>query len=378
MAVSHQESTDTTLNALLDALQTQGYRLVVARDFDPTAAWDKADVDAILILENSTPTSAFVEWQARVVRPLVVLLAADDASEPLETAADFVYNLQQPYLTKQLSRLLSKHRQHLAAETKAHLYDAQRDQQKQLNNEVELLKNAIVRNVSHELKTPLLQLKAAIALISDTVNTIPESDKKLVTYAENATARLELIIQNITLLGNSLDVAPSPIILRDVVEHVKRTMRRIWERKNDIDRIELQTQPALPPVYADKQGLSTVLQLLIDNALKFSDGKVLVTARQQGSHIVIEVRDTGIGISSEKIHHIFDMFYQVDSSSTRRYGGMGIGLSIVKLILDRHQSEITVNSEEGKGSVFSFTMPLFDIKTNGSTKPDHSTEPAER
>lgn len=364
MAVTHPESMDTThlSNTLIEKLTSQGYRVLYAETLKSLDNWAAQALDAVLITESPLYDDAFAQQQAQPIRPLVVLLTsnADRLITP-STTADFTLSIAHPHLVVLLAQLLSKHQSYLRVAEKAHLYDTLKKEQTRLNDEIELLKNAIVRNVSHELKTPLLQLKAAISLINDTVSSLNESDKKLVTYAENATARLELIIQNITLLGNSLDVNPSPIILRDIIEHVKRTMRRIWERKNDIDRIELQTQPALPPIYADKQGLSTVLQLLIDNALKFSTGKVTVNAYREGDKIHIEVADTGIGISPEKIANIFDMFYQIDSSSTRRYGGMGIGLSIVKLIIDRHQSEISVISEEGKGSTFRFIMPVFDL-----------------
>jgi signal transduction histidine kinase len=83
--------------------------------------------------------------------------------------------------------------------------------------------------------------------------------------------------------------------------------------------------------------------------------------RRRHDLVYITVRDFGIGIESEKLNDIFDMFYQVDSTSTRRYGGAGVGLALVKLILDHHNSDITVESTPGKGSAFTFWLNIVDV-----------------
>lgn len=224
--------------------------------------------------------------------------------------------------------------------------------QKRSTNELETLKNAIVRNVSHELKTPLLQVKSAVALLGEDAQ-----NQDLVNYARGATARLETLVKNITLLGSSLDINPGPVIVRDTIEYAKRNLGRVWEHRDDAGRIQTHLQENLPPILADKLGLSTVLQLLLDNGLKFSKDIVEVMAVHDNRMITISVKDSGIGIAKDQIEAIFDLFYQVDNSSTRRYGGTGVGLAIAQLILDRHDSHIMVESEIGKGSTFSFMLP---------------------
>jgi len=230
----------------------------------------------------------------------------------------------------------------------------------QLNDRIELLKTALVRNVSHELKTPLLHIKSAIALLSED---IPEGapNRNLVVYAENATARLESLVRNITILGSSLDIHPSPVILRDSVHSTSRNLARSWQHKSDLERLHIDLEADLKPVLVDKQGLSTVLHLLIENAFKFSETAVTVRARQHERFVRVTVEDHGIGIDEQHRARIFDSFYQIDSSSTRRYGGMGIGLAIVKLILDAQQIPIRVHSQLGKGSTFEFDLPLADL-----------------
>jgi signal transduction histidine kinase len=100
------------------------------------------------------------------------------------------------------------------------------------------------------------------------------------------------------------------------------------------------------------------LQLLIDTALKFSEGEVEVRLWHENDQVHIAVSDQGIGIAHDKLEAIFETFYQIDNSSTRRYGGVGVGLAIVRLILERHHVEIGVESTEGKGSTFSFALPV--------------------
>jgi signal transduction histidine kinase len=117
---------------------------------------------------------------------------------------------------------------------------------------------------------------------------------------------------------------------------------------------------------ADKQGLGTVLQLLLDNGLKFSEENVEVTAEQVGDKVRIAIRDYGIGIAQDQREKIFDTFYQVDSSATRRYGGTGVGLAIVRLILERHQIQVKVDSVVGQGSTFWFLMPVADLHSRPS------------
>lgn len=225
------------------------------------------------------------------------------------------------------------------------------------SGEMEILKNAIVQNVSHELKTPLLQVKSAVALLAEDIE-----DSRLIQYATEATARLETIVRNITMLGSSFDIHIGLVIVRDAVEYARRNLGRVWLHRNEAARIKIELEDNLPPVRADKQGLSTVLQLLMDNALKFSEKEIYVQAKQEGDYVTISVRDYGIGIAKEELDKIFESFYQVDNSSTRRFGGVGIGLALVKLILDHHGVEISVKSEVGKGSQFYFQLPSVKIQ----------------
>jgi signal transduction histidine kinase len=225
-------------------------------------------------------------------------------------------------------------------------------------DEVNLLKNAIVRNVSHELKTPLLHVKSAVAMLAeDGIDA-----ETLTNYATEAVARLEAVVNNITRLAYSIEINMEPVQISEMIGLATRNIRRSWQHKDAITRVRVDLPDDLPLVRGDKQGLGTVIQLLLDNALKFSDVEVEVSVREVNDEIELSVRDYGIGIAQDQIEKIFESFYQIDNSSTRRYGGTGTGLAIVKLILDRHQAPIVVHSQEGQGSTFTFRLRPADIQ----------------
>jgi signal transduction histidine kinase len=232
------------------------------------------------------------------------------------------------------------------------------EEHRQIGDELTLLKNALVRNVSHELKTPLLHVKSAVALLAE-----ENEASNLAGYATEAVARLETVVKNITQLADGLDIHLAPVLIHEAVDQAMRSLRRSWQHKNKLDRIAIEVGHSLPPVLADKQGLGIIFFQLLDNALKFSQDRVEVTAYKLGGLVSISIRDYGIGIPKDKSEKIFESFYQVESTSTRRFGGTGVGLAIVRLILERHQSSIHVESEEGRGSTFTFKLPIADVKS---------------
>jgi adenylate cyclase len=155
-----------------------------------------------------------------------------------------------------------------------------------------------------------------------------------------------------------------PFNFPQLVEQVVTTLRSELERKQL--RFELHVEPHLPQVIADRERVSQVLENLIINAMKFTPehGVIGVHAarRTTGGRAGVDVRvtDTGIGIPRAQLDKIFNRFYQVDGSSTRRVGGVGLGLSIVKIILEGHGSSISVDSQEGQGTEFRFTLPALE------------------
>jgi signal transduction histidine kinase len=335
-------------------------RLVAsAREFDH--ALETYEPDVVLGCNDKTTRAVFqaLEQVAEPQRPLRVLLD-DPEREGITAFAELIVPPSASTLRASVRPALRMRSQAigLAAENavlREELANERRLRlvQESVANEVNLLKETIVRNVSHELRTPLLHLKSAVTLLAE-----DNANNSLSHYAIEATARVESIVKNIAQLAASLDIEISPVIVREVVDQAIRYLRRSWQHKDSVNRVEVEIEDQLPLAQGDRHALVTVLQLLIDNALKFSAGAVhvRVTAVTQGVHIAVQ--DSGIGIPPEEVGKIFDSFYQVDSSSTRRFGGTGVGLAIVRLILDKHNVQIAVTSEIGAGSTFAFILPL--------------------
>jgi signal transduction histidine kinase len=125
-------------------------------------------------------------------------------------------------------------------------------------------------------------------------------------------------------------------------------------------RLELDVPPDLPVIVADRDALVTVLLNLLDNAWKYSGEvkEVSIRARAVGGEIILSVQDNGIGLSHRQIRRIFEPFYQVDQSLSRRAGGCGLGLSIVRFIVRAHGGQVAAASEPGKGSAFTVRLPV--------------------
>jgi len=333
---------------VLDHLTGKGFSIV---DLPPLSgvAQNLPDIVIATSCSDSQRIASILDSQPSP-RPLVLLITDETLVETgyadlvLPPSASLIeHTLRLHYQNQHLQKEVAKLKQRV-------------QEQKRLSDEITLLKNAIVRNVSHELKTPLLHVKSAVALIAEDVD-----NEDLVYYAKNATGRLEAVIKNITQLGSSLDINPGPVIVRDAVDATRRDLARSWRHPDAQERVEFDIQSDLPPILADKQGLATVLHLLIDNALKFSKGKIHVSVCRVRHFVEFCVVDQGIGIASDQMDSIFETFYQIDSSSTRQYGGTGVGLALVRLILDHHQTRPRVESEVGKGSKFSFVLPVVEL-----------------
>jgi signal transduction histidine kinase len=228
------------------------------------------------------------------------------------------------------------------------------------SREASLLKDSIVKNVSHELKTPLVQVKAAVALMAEDARAAsPSGVSALADMATAATAKLESVVQNITQLAATVNIKLEAFRLSDAVSVAVRQTGRQWLSLGAVDRIKAAVDD-VPLLMGDRSGVAQVLQQLIDNAIKFSPngGDVEITGRPEANGIRIAVSDHGIGIASDQLERIFQAFYQVDSSTTRPFGGAGVGLAIVKLLLDKMGTAINVESTPGVGSTFSFLLSV--------------------
>jgi signal transduction histidine kinase len=229
-------------------------------------------------------------------------------------------------------------------------------------SELSQLKANFVSNISHELRTPLTHIKGYVELlVTESLGTITEEQRHALQVSQQSTTRLEALIEDLILFSLSsrgeLSILHENMDLRRMVNLVvKSATSKADERGVNLDII---IDEDVPHVQADAQKLSWVLNQLIDNGIKFtpSGGRVVVTVKREGENLVIvSVTDTGIGIPSNRLNDIFEPFHQLDGSSTRKYGGTGLGLSLVRQIIEAHGSMIEIQSIEGRGSTFKFPL----------------------
>jgi len=229
--------------------------------------------------------------------------------------------------------------------------------------ELNQIKANLISNVSHELRTPLAHIKGYVELLQDgQLGPLEQEQVKAVGVMHRATERLERLIEDLieysTASREGMALKMQPARLTELVEGVLQKSRDKAGKAGVT--VSADVSPDLPALQADREKLAWVVYQLMDNAIKFtpSGGEVRVRAWEEEDRAMLSVQDTGIGIPPARLDEIFVPFHQLDESPTRRYGGTGLGLALVKLILKAHGAQIRVESEEGKGSTFSFSLPL--------------------
>jgi PAS domain S-box-containing protein len=226
------------------------------------------------------------------------------------------------------------------------------------------LKNEFLASMSHELRTPLNSIIGYAEVMLDGVDgELPDEAMEDVQAIYDSGKHLLSMINDILDLAKieaerlELDRAALPLAV--VVDEVQRATAILVKDKPVEIKVELPAE--LPSIYADHVRLRQILNNLVSNAVKFtSEGYVRITAQHVPDEraVMVSVEDTGIGIAPEHVEVVFERFRQVDGSSSRRAGGTGLGLNITKRLVEMHGGRIWVESELGKGSKFSFTMPV--------------------
>ena len=225
------------------------------------------------------------------------------------------------------------------------------------------LKSEFLANVSHELRTPLSAIIGFSQILLDGIDgPVNEEQLQDITQVNKSGQSLLSLINQILDLSKieagkmelSLERVELPMLISAVLDSISPLAQEKGLR------IDTRFPPGLPAVEGDAARLKQILINLLSNAVKFTDrGHIEVIAQPSGRMVRIAVKDTGIGISREAQKLIFDEFVQGDGSSTRRHGGTGLGLSIVRKLVEMHGGAITVISEPGMGSTFTFTVPAW-------------------
>ena len=229
--------------------------------------------------------------------------------------------------------------------------------------ELDKMKSAFVSNVSHELRTPLTAIKASADNMLDRL--IGDLNGKQVGYLtriKSNSDRLARLINDLldlsTIEAGKIDLRPANLPLVTLVKEAAESLRPVAAEK----LINLTVMSADPGIiaWADRDKVVQVLMNLIGNALKFTPtgGKVTIAVtKNSAAWMQISVTDTGPGIPAEEVNKVFARFYQIGQAGTQKTQGTGLGLAISKALVEMHGGKIWVESEAGKGSIFSFTLP---------------------
>jgi signal transduction histidine kinase len=229
-------------------------------------------------------------------------------------------------------------------------------------SELSQMKANFVANISHELRTPLTHVKGYLELmVTESLGPVSEEQRHALGISQKSTARLENLIEDLIMFSlasrGEMSMKQESIDLPRLVSLAVKTASQKAEERGV--NVTLAADEHLPPVQGDPEKIAWVVNQLLDNAVKFtpSGGFVVAGLTEEGASLVmISVTDSGIGIPAPRLQEIFEPFHQLDGSSTRRAGGTGLGLSLVRQIVEAHGSLLDVQSSEGKGTTFRFPL----------------------
>ncbi len=227
--------------------------------------------------------------------------------------------------------------------------------------EIERLKQEFVAMISHDLRTPLMTVQMTLSMLNnDVLGKLPEGAKKQVSGAESSVQRLISLINDLLdiekMEAGKLQIIIDDVMVQDVFERTLVAVDAFAKHHG----VLLHFEPSEIEFRADGDRLVQVLVNLVSNAIKFSpkDSLVRLEAVQVDETVEVRVIDQGRGIPAEFIDSIFDRFQQVEAADATKKGGTGLGLAICKAIVEAHQGEIGIESEEGRGCTFWFRLPL--------------------
>lgn len=258
-------------------------------------------------------------------------------------------------------------------------HNAQREEIQSLRNsivkleELDRLKSDLVSNVSHELRTPLFSLGAAVDLLfEELADKIGPESKDTAQIIQNNIMRLNQIVTNILNFSRIENGTMKPTFAKaDIDDLIKKVFSELSPliSKHGLKWVYESDPTPFPnsEIEMDTDQIHQVLVNLLGNAIKFTprEGTVGCRLRQDGDHICLCVWDSGKGISKENLTRVFERFYQVDSSSTREVGGAGIGLSIVRAIVEMHGGRAWFESEVGQGTQCYVRLPIHQKISKG-------------
>ena len=373
MVIEDETSTRVTLCGILE---NAGYRVVGLERGTEALEIIRSSPFNIIITDISFPDVVGVEILelAKEINPDVAVImmtgyaSVEGGVDALNQGAYayFVKPVNPDEIKTTIANALKQQR--LSLENKRLVDSLQRSNKLQFEANEELsratqAKSEFLAHMSHELRTPLNIIIGFSELMIDKVpGEINEKQRQYLDDILSSAKHLLNLINDVLDLSKiesgKMELKLKNIALSKVIESLTRTMMPILTpRKQSLD---VEIEDGLPPVHADKAKLEQVLLNLVDNSSKFSPdgGKLKIEAVRKGDWCQVSVIDNGIGINKEDQERIFELFCQLDNPLTKEKGGTGLGLTLVKQIIERHGGRIWVKSEYGRGSRFIFTLPL--------------------
>lgn len=241
------------------------------------------------------------------------------------------------------------------------------------------LKDEFLATISHELRNPLNAILGWAHMLRVGNLTPPNSERAVETIYRNAKSQAQLVSDLLDvsrIISGKLRLDVRTVDLLYIVNAAIDSVRPAVEAKGI--RVQTMLDTAAAPISGDADRLQQIVWNLLTNAVKFTPkgGRIQVKVQRVNSHVEIVVSDSGVGISKEFLPYVFDRFRQADASTTRIHGGLGLGLSIVRQLVDLHGGSVSVHSEgEGKGATFTITLPFVGVV--GNQKEAESVHPTQ-
>ena len=224
-------------------------------------------------------------------------------------------------------------------------------------------KAQFMANITHELRTPLQGIMGLSDLVAknvygDTTDKQRHAMTNIKTSAKRLHAMIDELLQVAMHDAGKLEVKITTVDLDDVIKTAGATAQ--WLLAGKQLEIVVEVSPAVPLITSDRTKVNQIVLNLLSNAIKFTPdgGKIVLRARPLVDGVELEVEDTGVGIGADELGRVFDEFYQVDGSSVREYGGVGLGLALVKRLAELLGGGVRARSEVGRGSTFTVKLPL--------------------
>lgn len=345
----------TNLDIMSRILERQGYEVLLAKDGQEALRISADECPDLILLDVSMPgmngfevCQHLKENEATQHIPVMFISALNELGDKVRAfeagAVDYIikpFNADEVVARVHSQMMLAQQRQQIMA-----LGD---------------LKDQIVNTVSHDLKNPLQIVMGYSAMMMEGKDMSVEDMMDMSAQVYQSAQRMYHMVTNLLDLNHLEDgvrLELQQLVLQDMVDYILHDFTISAKQKDVTLEKDFPSEPIT--VDADSVRLEQVFNNLVSNAIKYTPagGSVRVGVDVQGDHAVVQIEDDGLGIPDEALPDLFQRFYRVESTAHKEQEGSGLGLSIVKAIVERHGGEIWVDSTIGVGSVFSFSIPL--------------------